>query len=230
MTGEIVPASFSRRNGKASPAKFDPPPVQPDDEVRGLADLRELPQRLLADDRLVQEDVVEHGSQRVAGVRLASGYLDGLGDGDAQRARMVGMSSRIFLPDSSAPTATGARSRRRPPSSGAGTASGHRRPDLPDLALDVEERARRRPVPCPTAPPRSRSSAAGRRPSRCSRPGARRCSACASPPARRPRTCSRSARACRAPSPAGGPGRAARAATACRRRAPRRGCRRTGRR
>ena len=29
MTGLIRPASFSRRNGKARPPKFDPPPVQP---------------------------------------------------------------------------------------------------------------------------------------------------------------------------------------------------------
>jgi hypothetical protein len=29
MIGFILPASFSRRNGKASPPKFDPPPVQP---------------------------------------------------------------------------------------------------------------------------------------------------------------------------------------------------------
>src|ERR1700722_9641961 len=29
MTGFIRPASFSRRNGKTSPAKLDPPPVQP---------------------------------------------------------------------------------------------------------------------------------------------------------------------------------------------------------
>ena len=29
MIGDMFPASFSRRNGNDSPAKFDPPPVQP---------------------------------------------------------------------------------------------------------------------------------------------------------------------------------------------------------
>ena len=29
MTGAARPASFSRRNGNISPAKFEPPPVQP---------------------------------------------------------------------------------------------------------------------------------------------------------------------------------------------------------
>ena len=29
MVGDILPAHFSRRNGKARPPKFEPPPVQP---------------------------------------------------------------------------------------------------------------------------------------------------------------------------------------------------------
>ena len=75
-----------RRNGKAMPPKFEPPPTQPDHDVGVLAGHLHLGERLLPDHRLVQQHVVEHRAQRVVGVRILGGDLDRLGDGDAQRA------------------------------------------------------------------------------------------------------------------------------------------------
>ena len=72
ITGSIRPASFSRRNGNASPPKLEPPPVQPTIRSGRLADLGQLQQRLLADDRLVQQHVVEHAAEGVVGVRVAA--------------------------------------------------------------------------------------------------------------------------------------------------------------
>ena len=206
--------------------------MQPTRSVGGLADLRELQQRLLADDRLVQQHVVEHAA------RARSGR-----PGPARRPRPP-RRSRCRASRGGSP------GRRRARAAGLGevaTASGApsppnvsiimppvrllvvRRPDLPHLALEPEQRARERERRAPLA-----GAGLGRQLphaglARCSRPAAPRCSACASRPARRPRTCSRCAPVCRAPSRAGARGTAATAATAGRRRAPRRGCRRSGR-
>ena len=57
---------------------------------RTLAEQRELLQGLLADHRLVQRDVVQHGAEGVAGVLVLRRSLDGLADGHAQRAGGVG--------------------------------------------------------------------------------------------------------------------------------------------
>ena len=92
------PASFSRRNGNASPPKFEPPPVQPIEHVRRQADLGELRECLLADHGLVQQYVVEDAAERVVGVGVLGGHLDGLGDRDAQRAGGVG----VLLQDAAA--------------------------------------------------------------------------------------------------------------------------------
>ena len=60
-----------------------------DDERGGVPRHLHLQQGLLADDRLVQEHVVQHRAERVAGVRVLGSDLDGLGDRDAQRTRPV---------------------------------------------------------------------------------------------------------------------------------------------
>ena len=148
------------------------------------------------------QHVVEHAAQRVAGLGVRGGHLDGLGDGDAQRPGAVG----IGLEDGPAGGgqrcwASGGPSRRRSPSSAAGTASGRRRPRPARSRTPGRTGRRRRPGPCPTGRRRSRWSASARRPWRCSTPAAPRCWACASRPARRPRTCSRSGPACRGPAP-----------------------------
>ena len=87
----MLPASFSRMNGNDSPEKLEPPPVHPDDDVRGLSHLGHLGDRFLADDGLVKEHVVEHGPQGVVGVGVGGRNLDRFGDGDAQTAGAVGI-------------------------------------------------------------------------------------------------------------------------------------------
>src|SRR5690606_7747879 len=56
-----------------------------------LAGLLELDQRLLADDGLVHEHVVEHAAEAVLGLLVARRSLDRLGDGDAETAGAVGI-------------------------------------------------------------------------------------------------------------------------------------------
>ena len=62
-----------------------------DDHVGALAGHGHLLHRLLADDRLVQEHVVQHRPQRVLGVVALGRVLDGLRDGDAERSGAVGV-------------------------------------------------------------------------------------------------------------------------------------------
>ena len=81
--------------------------------------------RLLADHRLVQADVVEHRAQRVVGVLAPGGDLDRLGDRDPEAARAV-----LGLRAARLGQLGGAAVNRRRPrsrSSPAGRASGHRR-------------------------------------------------------------------------------------------------------
>ncbi len=65
--------------------------MQPTRRSGGLAGLGELEQRLLADDRLVHQHVVEHAAQRVVGRRVLRRDLDRLADRDAQRPGRVGV-------------------------------------------------------------------------------------------------------------------------------------------
>ena len=71
------------------PAKFEPPPVAADDDVRPVAGHLHLLDRLDADHRLVDQHVVEHAAERIVGVGVLGGDLDRLGDGDAEAARRV---------------------------------------------------------------------------------------------------------------------------------------------
>ena len=66
-----------------------------DDDVRVVARHLHLLHRLLADDGLVEEDVVEDGAQGVVGVVLGGGVLRRLRDGDAEGARRI----RVLLQD-----------------------------------------------------------------------------------------------------------------------------------
>ena len=65
-----------------------------DDDVRRLAGHAHLLDRLLADDGLVQEHVIEHRPERVLRVVAGRGVLDRLADRHAQRARAVGRLGR----------------------------------------------------------------------------------------------------------------------------------------
>ena len=196
------------------------------DHVGLLARHLHLRDRLLADHRLVEADVVEHRAERVVGVLVARGDLDGLGDRDPERAgRVRGL----------APARLGGVARRA--DHGGAPALHHRAPvgllvvaraDHVDDALEAEQAARERQGGAPLA-----GAGLGREPLHAGlpcwrRPARLRCSACASRPGRRPRTCSRCAPAYRARARGGARGRAASAATACRRRAPARGSRPPG--
>ena len=193
------------------------------DHVGLVARHLHLLDRLLADHRLVEADVVEHRAERVVRALVAGRDLDRLRDGYAERA------GRVRRPGSCPPrscrSASGSRLRPSSPSSRAGTASGRssRRPCR--RRIRARTGCTRARAPSPTGRRRSRSRAASRPPP-CSRtPARRRCSACASRPARRPRTCSRCAPAYRARARAGARGRAAWAARSCTRRERPRGSR-----
>ena len=146
-SGQLLP-----RNGKTSPAKFDPPPVQPTIRSGVSSGQLELRERLLADDGLVHQDVVEHAAERVPGVGAAAGRLDGLADRDAEGAGRVRVAASTAGPRWWPATGSGARSRRRSPSASGGTASGRRRrgpsrPRSPGRTARRRTRAR-----CPTGP------------------------------------------------------------------------------
>jgi hypothetical protein len=71
------------------PAEVGPAAGASHDDVRGVTDHGQLGERLLADDGLVQQDVVEHAAQGVVGVLGLGGHLHRLADRDAQAARAV---------------------------------------------------------------------------------------------------------------------------------------------
>ena len=132
-----------------------------DEDVRRLADLGELEERLLADDRLVQQHVVEH---RARG--RTSRPRPGRRPRPPRRSRCP-----------SEPGWSGSRCSMRAPGRGerrgravhggaegldhrcGGTASGRRTPRPATPRTRGRTGRTRRPAPCPTGPRRSRSSA-----------------------------------------------------------------------
>ena len=86
VPGQLLP---QERHGQA--AEVRSAAGAPHEQVGGLPHHGQLAQGLLADDGLVQDHVVEHASQRVADRRVGGRHRDRLGDGDAQRAWMVGV-------------------------------------------------------------------------------------------------------------------------------------------
>ena len=89
------PLSLSGRKGKARPPIPEPPPTQRDQHVGIVLGELELGQRLLTDDRLVQQYVAGDAAQGIAGARILQGHLDRLADGQpdaAQRVRILGQS------------------------------------------------------------------------------------------------------------------------------------------
>jgi hypothetical protein len=201
MTGDIRPAQLLAQEREGQPTEVRAAAGAADDEVGSLADLGELQQSLLADDRLVQQHVVEHRAERVVGRRRAARRPR-----PPRRSRCpatrVSRGARPGCPagavSSDGDGCTGAaEGLHHEPAIGLGVIGG---PHLPDLALQPELRAGegQRGAPLPGA-------GLGRelldaRPWRCRTPAAPRCSACASRRGRRLRTCSRSAPACPAPS------------------------------
>ena len=83
------PGELLAQEREREPAEVRAAAGAADEQVGRLADLGQLQQRLLADDRLVHQHVVEHAAERVARVRVGGGDGDGLGDGDAEAAVVV---------------------------------------------------------------------------------------------------------------------------------------------
>ena len=88
---DLAARELVAQEGEASPAKLLPPPTQPITTSGIVLGQFHLLLRLQADDRLVQQDVVQHAAQRIPGAFLADGRLDRLADGDAQAARAIGV-------------------------------------------------------------------------------------------------------------------------------------------
>ena len=61
-----------------------------DDDVRIVVGHLELRHRFLADDRLMQQHMIQHRAEGVFGVVVSRGDFDRLGDGDAETAVAVG--------------------------------------------------------------------------------------------------------------------------------------------
>ena len=131
------------QEGEGQPPEVRPAAGAPDDQVgRASPGLAQLQEGLLADDRLVQEHVVEHAAQRVAHLGVLGRHLDGLGDGDAQRAGVVLVDGQV------GPAALGQRRGRAVHDAAEGlhhhapvrllVVAG---PDLPHLALQAEQGA-----------------------------------------------------------------------------------------
>ena len=81
-----TPASGT--NGQRDPAEVRPATARPDDDVGSLlAGQGQLLLGLEPDDRLVQQHVVEHRSQRVVRVVATDRVAHGVADGRAERAR-----------------------------------------------------------------------------------------------------------------------------------------------
>ncbi len=132
--------------------------MQPIDDVRVLLGELELLERLEADHRLVHEHVVEDGAEAVLLLAAAGGGdLDGLGDGDAERARRV----RILLEDRAAGVRLVGRARSDARAEGLHQAAAVRLlvvgdPDHVDVAPEAEERAGHGERAAPLAGPRFR--------------------------------------------------------------------------
>ena len=85
------PGELLAQEREREPAEVRAAAGAADEQVGRLADLGQLQQRLLADDRLVQQHVVEHAAEGVPGVGIGGGHRHRLGDGDAEAAGVVGV-------------------------------------------------------------------------------------------------------------------------------------------
>ncbi len=86
-----VPFQLLAQEREGQAGEVGPATGAADEHVGRLSDLGELPQGFLADDRLVEQDVVQHAAQRVANGGILRGHLDCLGDGDTERPGAVGI-------------------------------------------------------------------------------------------------------------------------------------------
>jgi len=87
----------NEREGDAG--KIAPATAAAKNDVRFLAGQLHLLDAFLADDRLVQADVIQHAAERVFRVRVRNGIFDGLTDGDTEAAGAVRIFSQHFAPE-----------------------------------------------------------------------------------------------------------------------------------
>ena len=83
---------------KRQPGEIAAAAAAGDDGIRLLAREFHLFDGFLADDRLVQADVVQHAAQGIFRVRMRGGVLDGLADGDAEAAGTIRIFRQQFAP------------------------------------------------------------------------------------------------------------------------------------
>ena len=91
MSRICFPAALSGTKGKRQTREVTSPATAANHDVREGPGELHLGDGLLADDGLVQQDVIEDAAQRVIGVLALRGILYCLADGDAQAAGAVGI-------------------------------------------------------------------------------------------------------------------------------------------
>src|SRR5207249_4506512 len=96
---ELLAAERVREEGQREAAEVRPAPEAGDHEVRFHSDALELPLRLEADHGLVQEDVVQDGSEAVDRRVVPPRVLEALRHRDAEGARMVRLALEQRAPD-----------------------------------------------------------------------------------------------------------------------------------
>ena len=84
LSGHLV-----SREREGDPGKIRPAADTTDDNVRVIVDHGKLLPTFLADDRLVETDMVQHRTERVVGVGVRSCILDRLRDCNPQRTRGI---------------------------------------------------------------------------------------------------------------------------------------------
>ena len=87
----LVAGRLVGEEGEGDAAEAGTAAAGAEDHVRVEADLVELLLGFEADHGLVQQHVIQHRAQRVVGVGIGGGFLDGFGNGDAERALAVGI-------------------------------------------------------------------------------------------------------------------------------------------
>ena len=92
---ELLPQERERQPGQVGTATGTT-----EHDVGAGLHLRELHHGLLADHTLVQHNMIEHRAQRVAGVGVLRGHLNGLTDRHPQAAGGVRVLASIARPDS----------------------------------------------------------------------------------------------------------------------------------